>query len=392
MVTIVNQIEKDQEHFVPNLLLIQNFTITEKAVNFSAICYHRINKPHEALLNRYGDLFDYTIVHSGDSGVADKDFLIKYDLVLFLRQIENFKIVDILKKEGIPFGIDIDDYWILNKEHTLFNAYNEGITNSIIKSIKASDFVITTTKILRDKILELNKNVYIIENGIDTLDPIWQPNKVKSNRIRFGFLQGGQHKDDIYMINLEVQKALKDKLFKEKGQVLLPFKFGEDSIYVVYEKMLTDYLSVFEFEHRKELYRNVVNNNRPYKRLEYKTTEEFGQLYNDLDISVCPLVKNEFNSCKSELKMLEAGFMDCAVMVSDVSPYKEIATSENSFLFSERDFYYWSRYILNNPNCVADKKAALKETVKRYDLNLLAEKRKQIYEEVLTLKKKSCLV
>jgi hypothetical protein len=75
--------------------------------------------------------------------------------------------------------------------------------------------------------------------------------------------------------------------------------------------------------------------------------------------------------------------MDCAVMVSDVNPYSLIANKDNSFLLSERNFFYWQRYILNNPSCLQEKKAALKETVAKYELSKLAVKRKELYEWVI---------
>jgi hypothetical protein len=42
----------------------------------------------------------------------------------------------------------------------------------------------------------------------------------------------------------------------------------------------------------------------------------------------------------------------------------------------------WQRYILDNPEIVKDKSAQLMEDTKKYDLKLLTEKRKQLYESV----------
>jgi glycosyltransferase involved in cell wall biosynthesis len=42
----------------------------------------------------------------------------------------------------------------------------------------------------------------------------------------------------------------------------------------------------------------------------------------DLDIAVAPLEDNFFNSCKSNLRLLEFGAMSWAVVCSDVYPYQ----------------------------------------------------------------------
>lgn len=367
------------------VLLVHSFDIEDDGQpKFNAISYHRMNKPHQVLSRLYPDC---EVIHTPTPRDLSDEFLSNFDLVLFLRFIDledNIdNVINQLKRLGIPFGVDTDDYWYLPENHIAQKSYIDNkLTEVIIKSLKSADFVICTTPILQDKIKELNKNVYIIENGIDPEDISWQPNKKESDRIRFGFLQGSTHINDLYLINHDVVKSLESNQFKDKGQIALAFyyKNGEPSIYVGYEKILTNHLQVLDFDYRREL---ILNNkdgvNHPYRRLPFKPVHEFGELYNEFDISVCPLENNLFNSCKSELKMIEAGFMGCAAMVSNVNPYSLIATKDNSFMFSERNFFYWSRYILNNPIAVKEKTEALKETVKKYDLRTLAKKRYELY-------------
>ena len=50
----------------------------------------------------------------------------------------------------------------------------------------------------------------------------------------------------------------------------------------------------------------------------------YGHMYDHLDVALVPLVANEFNACKSELKIVEAGAKKCAVISSNVDPYKNI--------------------------------------------------------------------
>jgi len=57
-------------------------------------------------------------------------------------------------------------------------------------------------------------------------------------------------------------------------------------------------------------------------------------------------------------------------------------TKENSFDLNENSFYLWQRMILNNPNLLKDKASKLAEDVKKYDLNLLTNKRLEFYKEI----------
>lgn len=370
------------------VLLVHSFEINDDKPKFNAISYHRMNQPHRVLNRLYPEI---EVIHTPRAVELSDEFLQNFELVLFLRYIDLLEnidpIVEQLKRLGIKFGVDTDDYWVLSKNHLAAKAYEENkLSEAIVKSLKVCDFVICTTPILQDKIKELNKNVYIIENGIDTEDYSWQIRKTESNRIRFGFLQGSTHIHDLYLISHDVVKSLKSNLFKEKGQIALAFyyKNGEPSITVGYERILTDNLNVLDLNYRRNLILgNDDTSSQPYKRLPFREVHEFGEMYNEIDISVSPLEDNEFNACKSELKMIEAGFMGCAAMVSNVNPYSLICNKDNSFMLSERNFFYWQRYILNNPSALEDKKAALKETVRKYDLSLLALKRKQLYEMII---------
>lgn len=372
------------------ILLLHFFDVLgQNQFRFGGVSYYRVMKPNHVLATKYPD-FEFVTMHSDDDGLTD-ELIKEFDLVIFARRIKADMIIR-LKKIGIPFGLDLDDYWHLPTEHLLYETYKQtGETETIINSIKAATFVTTTTPILAAKIKELNPNVHIIENGIDTSDEAWKPNKKESKRIRYGFTQGSTHIPDVELISDQVVRSLYDHKFYSKCQVVLTgfeAKYKEPSVYIGYERMLTDSLKVLD-KYEKDYCRQLKSLHtpkecdKPYRRIESVDVVEFGKVYDEFDISVAPLKDSEFNACKSELKMIEAGVKGCAVMVSDVNPYKLIATKQNSFLLSEKNFREWSRYILMNPSIVQDKAAQLAEDVKKYDLELLTEKRKQVYEHYL---------
>ena len=370
-----------------NILLVHHLIrVSESQVTFTAVDYYRMQKPMQ-VLNRLDPEINYATI---DSLKVEDSFLQRFDLVLFSRTMPR-EAPERLNKLGIPFGLDLDDYWNLPDDHILAPSYKTNKTPElIIDSIKAAHFVTCTTEILASYIKEFNENVYVVENGIDTDDDIWQPNKSKSDRVRFGFTQGSTHIPDVALVSKDVAKSLYDNKFYHKGQVVLcgfSARHQEESVYIGYERMLTDDLKPLKFYpkycHELKILHNPLGLDMPYRRIWTRDVDEFGSVYDDIDIAVAPLKESTFNSCKSNIKMLEAGFKDCAVMVSDISPYTPLATKENSFLLNEKSFFEWQRYILLNPSIIEDKKAQLKEDVKWFELKNLTKKRKEVYESCI---------
>jgi hypothetical protein len=369
------------------ILLIHKLTkVSDDQVTFGAIPYYRMQKPLQVLNRLYPEI-DYTTLDNIEN--VEDSFLKDFNLILFCREIKN---PDATKKRldklGIPFGLDLDDYWHLDRDHVLYTDYiHHNVPALVVKSIHAANFVTCTTGILAEKIRPINPNVHIIPNGIDTEDPAWQPNKIKSERLRYGFTQGSTHFHDLLIVSDQVKKSLYDPKFYHKCQIALCFKaeWNQPSIYIAYERILTDDHKTLKFfpHYSKDLklLSKPNGDDKPYKQIWFRDVDIFGTVYDEMDCVVAPLRANEFNACKSNLKMLEAGFKDCAVMVSAVDPYLPLANSKNSFLLSERNFFEWQRYIHLNPSILEDKKEQLKEDVRQFDLKNLTVYRKQLYEQ-----------
>jgi processive 1,2-diacylglycerol beta-glucosyltransferase len=362
--------------------------VTEKEWTFGAVEYYRMHKPM-VVLNRLYPEFHYATIDSIEP--VDDDFLKDFDLIIFCRTIKNPDATkERLDRLGIIFGMDIDDYWHLDPDHILAEHYQKNkIPELICKSLSVSHFVTCTQPILADQIRHLNPNVEVIENGIDTDDPVWKPNKSASNRIRYGFTQGDTHVTDVSLVSRDVQLSLYEGRFYHKCQVVLCGYKGNNTISVGYEKLLTDDLKPlkFHYQYQQDLIMNLPTDgkDKPYRRVWSKDIDVFAGVYDDIDISVAPLKNTMFNNCKSNLKMIEAGFKDCAVIVSEVSPFTPLATSENSFLLSEKTFLGWQRHILQNPEIIKEKKHYLKRDTRKFSLDNLTKKRKDIYEHFVNI-------
>jgi hypothetical protein len=385
-----------------NIYLVNNVIWNPNGNQIGGVEYHRMMKPHYALSKVFPEVYPVdeqgrvkNFMMSDGIGEAAEEAVDQTDLVIFSRYIPEGS-AEYLNKKGVPFGLDLDDYWHLPEHHIAYEDYlNENKAEKTIRSIKDAHFVICTTEILAEKIKEFNPNVYVIPNGIDTTDPAWQPNKKESNRLRFGFTGGNTHHIDIGMIAPSVRKSLYDVKFCSHAQVLLagykpsPQRFDENGkriqeigVEQYIENILTDNLQVLNkySKYKTELLNSESEQtNAPYRRKGIIPVNEFGFIYDEIDVCVAPLLDNEFNNCKSELKMLEAGFKDCAIMLHHVKPYTIIATDKNSFDLNKKTFFEWARYLIKNPNLVADSKAQLRLDIEKYELKHLSETRHKIY-------------
>jgi hypothetical protein len=112
----------------------------------------------------------------------------------------------------------------------------------------------------------------------------------------------------------------------------------------------------------------------------------YPQFYNLLDVSLVPLADNTFNSLKSELKLIEAGFFRKAVIVDNVYPYKPLLKHKVNAMVVNKpsDWVKHARYLLRNPQAITDLGEALYETVQPYEIDRVNEKRIKFYKDVLT--------
>ena len=370
---------------------------------YGGVEYYRAIQPANILQDLNVKTFTVPLVHAtedlkaeinGEEVIMNDEWLKSFDIIHFIRQIGLYEhtegIAKRLNRLGVKFGLDLDDYWHLPTNHLIYNEYIKNkTTECTINSIKAAHFVTCTTPLLAYEIMRLNPNVEIIENGLDPNHSAWQLEGSKSELLRFGFMLGSTHYHDLKKAAPSVNNMLRSQ---NKGyQFVLAGFSGEPnkpSIYIGMEKLLTDDFNLINKHYKQYLMmcrkeRNEDWNNQPYVRKWGVEVAEWGHQYRDIDISVVPLVDNKFNNCKSELKVIEAAFKGKAVIASNICPYNICLTEKNSYLVNTaREFYDQMKRALHNPNEVVDKILQLRaDIMPKYNLQILSEKRKQIYEK-----------
>lgn len=339
-------------------------------------------------------------------GMTDEQ-LSKFNIVYYLRQISfrNDKgipaaTVERCKRLGIKVVLDIDDIWHLPSSHHMAPTYkNLKIREEIEQTLPLVDHIITTTDYFADIIKKFNENVTVLPNCIHPEDNQFKSREVSNSRLRFGWIGGIYHYRDIQMIESNFCKLHKDKESRDKYQICLGgFNVSNsgNNEYVGIEQVMT---CNYEFKHYDSTYANYlftytptmehISYDKSYRRLWAKDIMSYGELYNDIDVALIPLEENKFSSCKSELKIVEAGWMGKAVIVSDVSPYAKwiehgvngikIKPSRNSI-----DWYIEMRKLIKDPDKAKEMGANLQKTIKKhFNLDKHNERRMSLYKELI---------
>jgi glycosyltransferase involved in cell wall biosynthesis len=359
--------------------------------------------------------------------VNDINYFKKYQIVHFHRSIgqdydKSVDLINRLKSEGIIVIGDIDDYWLPTKEHPIQQLILQNkIHEKIVKNLKASSYVTTTTEIFANEIKKFNKNVIVLPNAIDPQDPQYKEETLPSDKIRVGWLGGSSHLYDLKLVEGMVNKlsSLQDKLqyyvcgFDTRGMVTeinkqtgekkqRPIK-PEETVWVKYEQIFTNNYQIVSSKYKEfldkftdeEYFGDLKNEN--YVRVWTRPVTSYAKNYSKFDISLAPIKNHIFNRMKSQLKVIEAGFYKKAIIASNVGPYtidlkhalkNGQFTDGNALLVNENNNHSdWSKNIkklVENPNMITDLGERLYETVKdKYDLNKVTETRSEFYKSLI---------
>ncbi len=359
----------------------------------TGLSYHRQLIPHLHLERTYSD---YNIKVTSDVNEFSDADLKHFQIVYFLRLVnEQGKTNEIIKRckdAGCKVIIDIDDYWLLHKSHELNQSYIENeIAKQTIEGLASADYITTTTEHFATEISKINKNVCVLANSIDTEQEQFKPMPTTSNRLRLGWIGGVYHAPDIRLI----YEGLKD-VYKTTDNNKFQFclgGFNPNDAYKFFEYVFTnEYKAIKDKDYLKYLHEFKEQGftqgfTQPYQRLWAKNVYQYATLYNDIDVALVPLVGNQFNSFKSQIKIIEAGFFKKPVIVSNVMPYTIDCNKNNSVLITpSKHNEGWNTAIksfIYNPNKVQDYAEALHETVKvKYHMDTVNEVRNQLYKRI----------
>lgn len=227
---------------------------------------------------------------------------------------------------GRPFILDLDDYWELDDSNPFKGTWDaRGIKGAILHNVQNALAVLVTNQQLADKVLPMNPNVHIVPNALPF--DRGQFTRTEPDFDRYVYAGGLSHARDIELL---------DGIVHAQVEYFGGLK-GSPAMHV----------------------------------------ESYMDVYNGKGVSLVPLHDSEFNRCKSNLKVLEAGAKGLACMASDVLPYANYL--DRDFLFLTSDFG-WDLESLPKDELEDSAKALADHVREHYHLDNVNRERKQILE------------
>ena len=245
--------------------------------------FHRLQTPFLRLMSR--GMRVHFFKDFDELKTFNTDF-ISHIIVSRRCTVNNYKAFnEWLKANDIKLVLDLDDYWELPKYNEAYKYYKKIKSVEIVETIKMSDIIWTPSKYLGKLMSNINPKaeVYIIPNTLDLNHEQWKQRKKPSKEVRFGYVGAKNHGRDINLIS---------------------YSFEGKEMYCV---GLEDYPERFKASHV----------------LLPTSIGEYGKMYESFDVSLAPLQGGTFNKCKSDLKVVEAGYTRSSIIASNTTPYKE---------------------------------------------------------------------
>jgi DNA-directed RNA polymerase specialized sigma24 family protein len=377
----------------------------------SGVEYHRCLIPAHHIADNYKHI-DITLINTIDQAKAD--FFKSYQLLVITRQasrsINPVHLINTAKQAGCKVLYDIDDYWVLPNDHVLYYAYNREESNRVVDTIRAADYVTTTTSYLADKIKNYNTNVEVLPNGINPDQPQWSSTATESDLVRVGWQGGICHLPDIQMMADGMERLHDDLSINGKYQIVYGgFSNGQKQAFLIngvyeerpipvqaqesykYEKVFTNNYNCLSPDYAAELKKYETTNittNEKYRRIWGKDIYNYGYLLDEMDVCLVPLKENEFNKCKSPLKLAEAGFKKKPCIVSNIHPYQPHYNGSNYVPVepnrSHKDWYKQIKRMIESPAMREDYGNALYESVKhKFHIDTVNKKRVQLWNFIV---------
>lgn len=322
--------------------------------------YHRVKLPITYLHS--AGLIHGVQADTFESSLEQCDILF-YNRMPYGRHLP--QITEMRRWHGFKIVVDVDDYWRLYPGHYLEPMWRRnGYSRMIIENISEADAVTTTNERLADKIRKYNPNVFVIPNGLPIGDGQFTAERMPYERMRFSYVGGGSHYWDVRLLAAAAEKLARTAF---SGELILA---GTAPGVAIYDKMIRTM--------------SAAGKLKAFRHLHYLPLDSYMNLYNDADVALAPLVPGEFNACKSNLKVIEAGCKAMPIIVSNTGPYRDDDNPLIMRVDQPSEWYGWIKYCESNPEFVRETGAAMHEYVKQnYDLRILNFLRMEVFESVL---------
>lgn len=319
-------------------------------------------KYHRVLLPAYGlQKFDHQVKVVNELKESD---LPGIDLILFNRMISGWTVEGITRmkdKYGFKLVCDLDDHWIVGRDHMLHQAYKElNISDVIFNFILEADAVTVTHDRLRDEVEPYNANVHVLPNAIPKVAQ-FDIQKTDDHLVRLFWAGGITHKKDIELLKRPLQLIKRDKV----RLVMAGYVHGQP-----------------EWKEMASMF--TTNSNYNTTVFESLKVFEYYRAYAHCDISLIPLVDNYFNRHKSNLKILEAANIGAPVIVSRVHPYLDFPEELVNYVDSHNTWFKQINKLVNSEELRYSQGYALQAYCDRhFNFDKISQQRNQLFNDTI---------
>lgn len=346
-------------------------TLSEKKVSISVVTRAAEPVTGMELYRLYYPYFDgLAVSHTGDFDVKHISYeyldsqpagALESDVYVFSRvQPELKHIAEKVLSEGKKMVMDCDDYWNLHSDHPLRNSpANAPYVSCVTSMMQKAHMVTTTTETLAERMkIELGVDAVVIKNTIPESAEQFNGDKYPSSLVRFGWIGGLHHQQDVFKLYAGLKKLYQSPDLTGKYQICLG-GYNPNPHFKEYEQTMTcdGYAYREDKEYAEYLAMNTnlldhIGYHKAYRRMWAKQPNKYGEMYREIDVALVPL-KGEtlFQSCKSELKIIEAGMTKSAAIVTDCMPYSPHLKHEDNCMVvspTRNNWYEGVRKLIND--------------------------------------------
>lgn len=270
------------------------------------------------------------------------------------------------KKKGTKLIIDIDDFWEIGSQHPLYERwYQENSNVQVLNLIKEADVILCATENLRKKVIQQtqNKNIHVIPNAVPFGEPHYKKvaNQKFINKTNFLYAGGSTHYQDILLLKNKFDKLGGDKWTKDNAIFTLAgFNPLKGNVHCQWDKMAS-----------------IFKRTGSYQILDTLPIQEHMSFYDQADVVLIPLVHNEFNRCKSVLKIVEAATRELPCIVSSSEPYTEL--KEMPLMWD--NWLANIKYCIKNPDAIKGMgKELARQMEEKFEISMWSHMRYSIFK------------
>jgi len=265
----------------------------------------------------------------------------------------------------IPWVYDTDDnVHAIQPSNMGFGSYNPTSRHPhwAMLALESAFAVTVSTENLKKVYEKTNKRIYVLPNGVDfeRWDAV-KPEPKPEGEIRISMVLSGSHGDDMAEID-HVLCAILEEYPDVKLYVMDAFKGS------IFRKLSA--------KARKQLIWTEWVNPGDWSSWNKKM---------NFDIGLAPLLDNDFNRAKSNLRWLEYSAMSIPTIASDVEPH-QCAKDGETIVLARDEAEWYDKLVEMIENEELRKKIgmqAYKVAKEKYDMNVLVKEYDRVYREII---------